>query len=870
VHSGGSEGTITFLFTDIEGSTRQWESVPEMGQQVEAHFDVLRAAVEARNGRIFATMGDGVAAAFPSADAAIQAAIAAQEQLPATGLGVRMGLHTGEAQRVGDDYRGRPLNRAARIMGVAHAGQIVLSDLTATLVRNGPTTIQVEDLGTHRLRDLEDAERLWQVSHPSLAQQFPLPRGLDAYANNLPAQRSSLVGREDDVERVGALQQDHRVVTLTGVGGVGKTRLSLQVAADAVDRFRGVWFVPLASISDPDDVLSTIAGAVGLDGSHVGSAEALATALAPSTLLLLDNCEHVVEEAARIVDVLLGSCPDLHLLVTSREPLDVDGERVVPVHPLDHRTSGAELFRQRVSAAGGTISADDAAQVGEVCQRLDGLPLAIELAAARVPALGLAAVVAGLDDRFHLLAGARAQHVEHHQRMDETVSWSYRLLDDDEQRLFGWLAAFPAGFELDAVLHVGGLLGIEPDDARDVIASLAAKSMVVADQTPHGLRYRMLETLRAFAWAKVAERDEVDLALVAQADWVASLTDTPAADPCNADVEARTLRLDREGAAWRDAVLTATRLRSAELAGRLCGPPSAFFLLARHDLAEALPALLELCETPGQRQGVLSAMAVSMAGWTDSAQLLAWSDEIVALEADEPSGRGQLIRWIAHGWDGDMERAVQVCDEAADDPAYTQDTRDLFVGIATIDRFSLTWAEADVDGLLPRALEVIERSAVGNQRASSMLGAAWALRNTEPERSMALCYAALDELPSLPAYVRRTLPGNASRLLTTIDPRLAAEHLLQQLGSMDGFATFVELIPVFYAAVLLHRVDHPAAGPALATLDASPVSSFVSHLAYGDVADAASERYEPVPLDELVDLVRAGLEDVARAQEPAG
>ncbi|MEQ1787440.1 MAG: adenylate/guanylate cyclase domain-containing protein, partial [Acidimicrobiales bacterium] len=379
--------TRTFLFTDIQGSTRQWEESPEMHDRVERHFVALRATVEGLGGEVFSMMGDGIAAAFTSAEAAVQAAISSQRLMPLIGLEVRMGIHTGEVERVGDDFRGRPVNRAARIAAIGHGGQILVSDVAAVLVRSGPGPIRFTDLGTHRLRDLTDPERVWQVVHPDLPADFPPLRSLDAFANNLPAQRSSLIGRDHDVARVVSLTTQHRIVTLTGAGGVGKTRLAVQAAADLLSRVSSVWYVELASVADPDDVADAIALTMGLGATTDPLAAAVAMLSGEPTLLVVDNCEHVVDSAAAVIDRLTVACPDLSVLATSREALGIDGEHVFAVRSLALDTA-VELFQQRAGAAGADLQTVARATLEHVCGRLDRIPLAIELAAARAATLG--------------------------------------------------------------------------------------------------------------------------------------------------------------------------------------------------------------------------------------------------------------------------------------------------------------------------------------------------------------------------------------------------------------------------------------------------------------------------------------------------
>ena len=380
--AGAATGTVSLLFTDIEASTRQWEESAEMSARVEHHFDVLRAAVGAAGGSVFATMGDGIAAAFPSVDGAVRAAVAAQRTMPSTGLSVRMGVHTGEVERIGHDYRGRAVNRAARIMAAGHGGQILVSDVAAALVRSGPNPVSLVDLGVHRLRDLTEPERIWQVTHPDLPSRFPPARGVDSYANNLPAQRSSLVGRQLDVQRVVELVGHHRLVTLTGVGGVGKTRLAVHAAAELLHQVTDTWFVELAGVTDPGDVADAFA--VTLGAASVPDPTAAVTALLGGgpTLLVIDNCEHVVDSVAEVVDHIVAVCPGVTVIATSREPLGVDGEQVLAVRPLD-ADSAIELFRQRAGAAGADLGPVPADDIGDLCGRLEGIPLAIELAAAR-------------------------------------------------------------------------------------------------------------------------------------------------------------------------------------------------------------------------------------------------------------------------------------------------------------------------------------------------------------------------------------------------------------------------------------------------------------------------------------------------------
>lgn len=862
----GSKVTMTFLFTDIEGSSRQWEESPAMLDRVERHFDVLHRAVISSGGSVFATMGDGIAAAFTSVESAVQAAVTSQRAMPATGVSVRMGIHTGEVDDVGDDFRGRAVNRAARIMGLGHGGQILLSSVSALLVRAGHSDADptgLIDLGLHRLRGMTEPEHVWQLAHPELRADFPPVRGVERFSPNLPAQRTSLVGRAREVERVVALVEQHRIVTLTGVGGVGKTRLAVQVATELLERFDNVWFAELASVADPDDVADAIALTMGV-GAVPDPLAAAATMLAGTeTLLVVDNCEHLVDNAAAVIDVLMSACPGLSVIATSRETLGIDGEHVVSVRSLDPATTAAELFRDRAIAAGADPDSLDHATIEHVCGRLDGIPLAIELAAARAATLGLRAVVGMLDDLFTVLSSGRRRAVDRHGTMRATISWSYRLLDRDEQRLLQWLSVFN-GFELDAAAHVASQLGFGGHAAADHVASLVHKSMITLESGERGLRYRMLETMRAFVSEQLdCEGDRHDAAM-ALATWVATVTDLPYADPCSAAVERNSIRLEREADNWRDATMVAVRTGDGELAARLCGPPVAYFLLMRHDLAGFVRPLLPLAGADrDRRRAVLCALMVSDAGATDPDQLAAWAEEMREVDEVEATGLGALMGWLAFAWQGDFESSVALCASWSLDPCLRPATRDLLVGIAVLDHFSLTGATDDRYGLIVRALEAADRSDVAITRVSCRLGAAWGLAATEPGRSLELVRRALADIAHVPALTRLTLPGSASRLLAQLDPRVAARGLLEQIDAAEARQSFVDLIPLSYAAALLDRVGHPAATSALATMAVSPIAPYLSMMDTVDLARRASSSTSSVSLDELHAAIRDALIEIA-------
>jgi predicted ATPase/class 3 adenylate cyclase len=529
-------GTVTFLFTDLEVSTRLWDQEPDaMREALARHDAILSDAVEAHGGVIVKGRGDGVHAVFATADAAVRAAIACELAMDAEvwpvseALRVRVGLHTGVAELRDGDYFGSAVNRAARLEAIAHGGQVVCSQATADLAQDVLAGgVGFVDLGEHRLRDLSRAERVFQVTASGLQDRFGPLLSVDAFPGNLPVQVSSFIGREREIERIVEALRDARVVTLTGVGGVGKTRLAFQVAAEMLPRFReGAWLVDLALVRDPDGVVEAVAGVFGVTArGGQGLEDSLVEFLRNKQLLLLiDNCEHLLGSVAELVEVLERSCAGLVMLATSREGLGVDGERIFVVPSLGAPARGADLdviaaadsvrlFVDRAMAAKADFSLTDqnAESVLQVCRRLDGVPLAIELAAARVPAMSPSVLADRLDQRFRVLTGGRRGAVERHQTLRAAIDWSYELCAEPEQRLLARLTVFSGGCTLDAVEAVCTGDGIEIDEALELLANLIARSLVVADDTETGdLRYRLLETIRQYGEERLAERAEADV-----------------------------------------------------------------------------------------------------------------------------------------------------------------------------------------------------------------------------------------------------------------------------------------------------------------------------------------------------------------------
>jgi predicted ATPase/class 3 adenylate cyclase len=511
---------VTFLFTDIEGSTRLWEQDAErMRTALACHDALARTAVERHGGIVVKTIGDGVHAAFDDACNAVAASVALQQALsnPAAthgiALRVRCGLHAGAVERRDNDYFGTAVNRAARIMGAAHGGQVLLSQAVSEIVVSRlPHGVTLRDLGLVRLRDLASPERIYQVLHPQLREQFPALRSLEATPNNLPQQVTSFVGRERVLAEAKKALAATRLLTLTGVGGLGKTRLSLQIAADVIDDYPdGVWLVELAAVADPQIVPQAVASVLGVKEEPARSVlDALvAHAKDRRLLILLDNCEHVVDACARLAERLLAGTTALEIVASSREPLRIAGETVYALPPLTLpaaaasvgvdtvlQSEAARLFVERAQSVkpAFAVTAQDAPALADICRRLDGIPLAIELAAARTGTLPLQAIAARLTDRFALLTRGSRTALPRQQTLRAMIDWSHDLLEHAEQQLFLRLSVFAGGFTLDAAEALGA------DDARDVLDLLGAlvdKSLVELDAG--GARYRLLETVREYA-----------------------------------------------------------------------------------------------------------------------------------------------------------------------------------------------------------------------------------------------------------------------------------------------------------------------------------------------------------------------------------
>lgn len=545
-------GTVTFLFTDMEGSTRQLLRLGEgYATFLATQRELLRAAFQEFQGYEIDTQGDAFFVAFERAADAVRAAVMAQRALAGhpwpegEAARIRMGLHTGEPSLSEAGYVGIDVHFAARLCAAGHGGQILLSPSTRDLVeRDLPEGIRVRDLGEHRLRDLQQPRHIFQLVIAGLPEDFPPIKSLDALPNNLPIQLTSFIGREHEMAEVKNLLTGTRLLTLTGVGGTGKTRLALQIAADLLESYPdGVWFAELALLREPALVPQVVATALGLreqPGQPILNT-LLDYAHSKRMLLVLDNCEHLIEACAQLADRIVRAGPEMRVLATSREPLAIAGETVLSVPALSLPASGettalaslaqceaAQLFIDRAArvSPGFTATAKNASAIAQICQRLDGIPLAIELAAARVKLLRIETLAARLDDRFNLLTTGGRTALPRHQTLRAAIDWSYDLLPEDTRILFRRVSVFAGGFTLGAAEAVCADEILARQALLDLLARLVDHSLVTVDQRGEEERYRLLETIREYAREKMADSGEGDLVQDRHLEYMLRLAET--------------------------------------------------------------------------------------------------------------------------------------------------------------------------------------------------------------------------------------------------------------------------------------------------------------------------------------------------------
>lgn len=549
-----STGIQTFLFSDLENSTFLWEQSPQaMLSALAQHDALLKKAVEVHHGRIVKTTGDGLHATFISPVDGVAAALAGQQAITAAAwpeavgpLKVRMGLHTGISQERDGDYYGLDVNLAARIMGLAYGGQILLSEVTTKLVgRSLPPESTLANLGYHRLKGVAPVERIFQLCHPDLVANFPPLKSLAVFKHNLPRQSSSFIGRTQELVEIKRLIKDTPLLTLLGPGGTGKTRLVLQVAEDIIDDYPdGVWLVELAPLTDPELVAERVASALNVQ-EQPGQLmlDTLVEYLRrKELLLLLDNVEHLVRECAVLAEHLLKECPKIKLLVTGREALFIEGETTLQVPSLSlpdtqgagspeqvRASEGVQLFLERAQAVQPDFSLNpqNAASIVEIVLRLDGIPLALELAAARLRMLTVEQIAGRLNDRFRLLTGGRRTALPRQQTLQALIDWSWFLLDEQERVLLRRLSVFSGGWALEVAQVVCGFDPLDELDVFDVLEQLINKSLVMVRQPPEGeARYALLESIRQYAQNKLFEAGEGEILRDRHADYFVALLDT--------------------------------------------------------------------------------------------------------------------------------------------------------------------------------------------------------------------------------------------------------------------------------------------------------------------------------------------------------
>ncbi|MEX1286935.1 MAG: adenylate/guanylate cyclase domain-containing protein, partial [Acidimicrobiia bacterium] len=513
-------GTVSFLFTDVEGSTRLWEADHDaMAASLSLHDDLLRDAIAAHDGHVFSTAGDAFSVAFASADDAVAAALAAQLALaaadwPGPALRVRMGIHTGTADERDGDYFGPALNRAARLMSAGHGGQVLLSAVAAGLA----TDAALRDLGRHHLKDLAEPEQVFELRHPGLEEIARPLRTSGGPRHNLPEPLTSFVGRRQELDDIGEALDRHRLVLLTGVGGTGKTRLAVEAGRLAAEgRPDGVWLVELAPVTDPDQVMAAIGSIWGLrPGEATSIEEVVVDHLADRDLLLIvDNCEHVLGGAAAAIRRIIEAAGEVTILATSRESLGVPGEvnlhvSSLAIDPDDPAHSDAVLlFTDRAGAVrpGFDPTGPELEAVVRICRRIDGIPLGLELAAARLRSMTPADLADRLDESFRILSGSAKTALPRQRTLQTTIDWSHDLLDPAEQAVFRRLAMFVGGFDLSAAEAVCVDDEVEDWAVIDHLDSLVDKSLLTVSHGEHA-RFRMLEPIRQYAQERLHQSGE--------------------------------------------------------------------------------------------------------------------------------------------------------------------------------------------------------------------------------------------------------------------------------------------------------------------------------------------------------------------------
>ncbi len=691
-------GTVTFLFTDIEGSTRLLQQLGDRYASILAdHHRLLRAVFQEFGGHGVDTQGDACFVTFVRARDAIAAAIEAQRVLAShpwpTGaiVRVRMGLHTGEPLSAETGYVGMDVHRGARISYAGHGGQILLSDTTRALVEEDlPLSVTLRDLGNHRLKDLSHPQHLFQVVIPDLPSEFPPLKSLDAQPNNLPVQLTRFIGREREMAEVKRLLSTTRLLTFTGSGGSGKTRLALQVAAELFEEFPdGVWWVELGALSDQTLVAQTVASTLGVreEPGHPLLVTLTNYLHAKHVLLALDNCEHLIAACAELTEVLLRSCPHTRVLATSREALGINGELTYRVPslslpdlqrlpPLDRliKHDAVRLFSERATFAMPTftVTLQNAPAVAQVCVRLDGIPLAIEMAAAMVKMLAVEQIAERLDDRFRLLTKGSRTALARHRTLRAAMDWSHDLLSEKERVLFRRLSVFAGGFTLEAAEAICSGDGIEKNEVLHLLTQLADKSLVWVEGEDGKVRYRLLETVRQYGRDRLRESEEPASVLGRHRDFFLAFAERAEPELRGPDQEVWLDRLEADHVNLRVALEWSVESGDVQVGLRLANALWRFWEVRGH-WSEGRGWLEEVLKRSGEASPALRAKALKAAGFLtrylgDYAAAHSLLEESLAMYRELGDKRGMALSLnnlgVVAGDQGDYERAVAFYEES--------------------------------------------------------------------------------------------------------------------------------------------------------------------------------------------------------------
>ena len=851
-------GIVTFLFSDIVGSTRLWDRASrQMRAALERHDALGRAAIEANHGSIVKLTGDGFHAVFDDPLDALTASVAFQHSLAdpsatsGLALQVRCGMHAGPVERRDNDYFGPAVNHAQRIMAAAHGGQILLSEAVARLVEDRlPAGVALRDLGTVRLRDLTRAKHVFQIVDAQLRQDFPALRSLEATPNNLPQQVTSFVGRERELQELSHLLPRSRLLTLVGTGGIGKTRLLLQLAANLVDDYPdGVWYVDLNTIDDPTLVVNALAQALGLvevPGTSLTQTICLHVK-AQRVLVLLDGCEHVLTACAHLADALLRAGPNIQIIATSREPLRIAGEQTVMLPPLSLpdpaadlgtmlRADAVRLFVERALSRQPdfAVTEQNAPAAAKICSRLDGIPLALELAAARIGTLPLETIAARLDDRFGLLTSGDRMAVPRQQTLKALIDWSYDLLEVSEKRVFARLSVFAAGWTLDAAETVCADATLARADVLNLLDQLVQKSLVVRHE--HEDRYGFLETIRDYASIRLQESREVDKLRDRHQQYFLRLAEAAESGLRSRKDELRWLRsLETEHANLKAALQWS--LEQPELgvdALRMCGALRLFWMIRGHwrEGRDWCSAALEkdagVAPRDVRARVLITAGNMSYRlGETPAAEALVEAALTLAREADDRSleavALNNLSALVADH--GDRARALQLLDQAVaiNRNAGNKELESISlsnIGFHLIDQGDLAAAQAPLELALALSREVGSDSL---EAFALVAMGRLAERRGDYQRARALATEALamfrrlaspaEEVEQMLALARICIacgePESAARYLTeslSMSRKLGQRSIVQCLDVMAGLAVKVT---AWEKAALFHGAcDH--------------------------------------------------------------